>query len=107
MSGDFGLIFSLATLARAACLIWAGRKLDNMDRRLYSVIVVIGLAVACGAIRSLVSSVSVIGTAISPVLFGWMIDDGASRELIAAICVIWIALAIPATAVGLRITAGK
>jgi MFS family permease len=60
-----------------------------------------------GAIRSLVSSVSVIGTAISPVLFGWMIDDGASIELIAAICVIWIALAIPATAVGLRITAAK
>lgn len=60
-----------------------------------------------GAIRSLVSSVSVVGTAISPVLFGWMIDDGASIELIAAICVIWIALAIPATAVGLRITAGK
>jgi len=55
-----------------------------------------------GAIRSLVSSISVVGTAISPVLFGWMIDDGASIELIAAICVIWIALAIPATWCGLR-----
>ena len=60
-----------------------------------------------GAIRSLVSSVSVVGTAISPVLFGWMIDDGASMELIAAICVIWIALAIPATWFGLRYSAAK
>jgi MFS family permease len=55
-----------------------------------------------GAIRALVSGVSVVGTAISPVLFGWMIDDGVSIELIAAICVVWIALAIPATAFGLR-----
>jgi MFS family permease len=55
-----------------------------------------------GAIRSLVSSVSVVGTAISPVLFGWMIDDGASVELIATICVVWIALAIPSTWFGLR-----
>jgi len=55
-----------------------------------------------GAIRSLVSSVSVVGTAISPVLFGWMIDGGAAIELIAAICVIWIALAMPATWLGLR-----
>lgn len=55
-----------------------------------------------GAIRSLVSGVSVVGTAISPVLFGWMIDGGVSIEVIAAICVIWIALAIPATAFGLR-----
>ena len=60
-----------------------------------------------GAIRSLVSSISVVGTAISPVLFGGMIDDGASIELIAAICVIWIALAIPATWCGLRISSGK
>ena len=60
-----------------------------------------------GAIRSLVSSISVVGTAISPVLFGWMIDRGAAIELIAAICVIWIALAIPATWFGLRYSTGR
>ncbi len=45
--GDLGLIFSLATLASAACLIWAGRKMDDIDLRLYSFIVVIGLALSC------------------------------------------------------------
>lgn len=55
-----------------------------------------------GAIRSLVSAISVIGTAISPVLFGWMIDGGTAIETIATICVIWITLAIPATSAGLR-----
>lgn len=58
-----------------------------------------------GAIRALVSGVSVVGTAVSPVLFGWMIDGGASIELIATICVIWIALAMPATSLGLRLSA--
>ncbi len=60
-----------------------------------------------GAIRALVSGVTVVGTAISPVLFGWMIDGGAAIELIAAICVIWIALAIPATWLGLRYSTGE
>ena len=56
-----------------------------------------------GAIRAFVSGASVIGTAISPVLFSWMIDSGSSIELIAAICVGWIVVAVPATAYGLRI----
>ena len=60
-----------------------------------------------GAIRALVSSVSIVGTAISPVLFGWMIDGGVSIEVIAALCVIWIALAMPATWFGLRYSTGK
>ena len=60
-----------------------------------------------GAIRALVSGVTVVGTAISPVLFGWMIDGGAAIELIAAICLIWIALAIPATWFGLRYSMGE
>ena len=45
--GDLGLIFSLATLGSACCLIWIGRKLDVVDLRLYSFLVVIGLAFAC------------------------------------------------------------
>lgn len=58
-----------------------------------------------GAIRALVSSISVVGTAISPVLFGWMIDAGISIELIAGLCVIWITLAMPATWLGLKLGA--
>jgi MFS family permease len=55
-----------------------------------------------GAIRSLVSAVSVFGTAVSPVLFGQMIDVGITIEIIAAICVIWMVVAIPMTWFGLR-----
>lgn len=55
-----------------------------------------------GAIRSLVSGVSVFGTAVSPVLFGQMIDAGITIEIIAAICVIWMMAAIPMTWFGLR-----
>lgn len=57
-----------------------------------------------GAIRSLVSGISVVGTAISPVLFGWMIDSGISIEFIAALCVLWVVFAVPATWFGLRLT---
>ena len=45
--GELGLIFSVATLASASCLIWIGRKMDNVDLRLYSFLVVIALALAC------------------------------------------------------------
>ena len=45
--GELGLIFSVATLASATCLIWAGRKMDDVDLRLYSLLVVMGLALAC------------------------------------------------------------
>jgi hypothetical protein len=55
-----------------------------------------------GAIRSLVSGISVFGTAVSPVLFGQMIDVGITIEIIAAICVVWMIVAIPVTWFGLR-----
>lgn len=57
-----------------------------------------------GAIRGLVSGISVVGTAVSPVLFGWMIDTGISIEFIAGLCVIWVVFAIPATWFGLRLS---
>lgn len=60
-----------------------------------------------GAIRGLVSGVSVVGTAVSPVLFGWMIDTGVSIEFIAGLCVAWIALAMPATWIGLRLSSAR
>lgn len=45
--GDFGLIYSTATLSSAAVLIWAGRKIDDMDLRLYTALVCTGLGLAC------------------------------------------------------------
>lgn len=35
-SGGFGLIYSLATLANAALLVWLGRLIDRVDLRLYA-----------------------------------------------------------------------
>jgi MFS family permease len=45
--GDFGLIYSSATLASAGLLIWAGRKIDDVDLRYYTAFVCFGLAIAC------------------------------------------------------------
>lgn len=45
--GDFGLIYSSATLASAGVLVWAGRKIDDIDLRPYTAFVCIGLALAC------------------------------------------------------------
>lgn len=47
--GDFGSIYSLATLTSAAVLIWSGKLIDRFDLRLYSGIVCLGLAIACFA----------------------------------------------------------
>jgi hypothetical protein len=94
----------------AAVLVWFGLSgaTSGMHRSVVSAFWAEVYGVRhLGAIRALVSSVSVVGTAISPVLFGWMIDGGAAIELIAAICVIWIALAMPATWAGLRYAAGE
>ena len=55
-----------------------------------------------GSIRSLVSGVSIFGTAVSPVLFGQMIDVGITIEFIAIICIMWIVAAIPVSYLGLR-----
>lgn len=45
--GDFGLIYSSATLVSAGLLIWAGRKIDDIDLRYYTSFVCFGLALAC------------------------------------------------------------
>ncbi len=44
--GGFGLIYSAATIASAACLIWVGRLIDRMPLRRFAVLVCIGLTVA-------------------------------------------------------------
>ncbi len=45
--GDFGLLYSCATLASAGVLIWAGRKIDDIDLRPYTTLTCVGLALAC------------------------------------------------------------
>lgn len=45
--GDFGALYSLATLTSAFCLIWVGRKIDDVDLRLYSSLVCSGVVASC------------------------------------------------------------
>ncbi len=46
--GEFGSIYSLATLASASVLMWAGGLIDRIDLKLYVTCVLLGLAGACG-----------------------------------------------------------
>lgn len=56
--GDFGAIYSVATLVSAFCLIWVGRKIDDVDLRLYAFLGCAGIVVAC---FSMAMASSVIG----------------------------------------------
>jgi hypothetical protein len=61
--GGFGMLYSLATLASAGCLMWLGRKLDELDLRLYAALVCAGLAGACFLMGS-VNSVPLLALAL-------------------------------------------
>lgn len=45
--GDFGLLYAVGTLSSAALLIWLGRKIDDVDLRVYTACVIVGLGLAC------------------------------------------------------------
>jgi MFS family permease len=45
--GGFGSLYSLATLASGLSMIWVGRKIDDIDLRIYSTLVCAGVTVAC------------------------------------------------------------
>ena len=45
--GDFGLLYSLATLASGLSLAWVGRQIDRVDLRLYTGLVCAGLVASC------------------------------------------------------------
>jgi MFS family permease len=55
--GDFGMLYSAATFTSAACLVWAGRKIDDTDLRLYVLIVCSLFAAACFLISSVTISI--------------------------------------------------
>ena len=46
--GEFGGIYSLATLISAVVMIWSGSLVDRIDLRKFSIAAVIGLAIGCG-----------------------------------------------------------
>jgi sugar phosphate permease len=45
--GEFGAIYSLATLASAFALLWSGALIDKVELRKFSTIIVLALATAC------------------------------------------------------------
>ena len=45
--GDFGVLYSLATLASGLSLVWVGRPIDRVDLRLYTGLVCAGLVASC------------------------------------------------------------
>ncbi|MCH7543240.1 MAG: MFS transporter [Proteobacteria bacterium] len=45
--GSFGSIYSLATLGSGVAVIWLGRKIDDVDLRLYTALVCAALVAAC------------------------------------------------------------
>ena len=42
--GQFGILYSLATLTSAIIFIWFGKLIDTIDLRIYTLIISLGLA---------------------------------------------------------------
>jgi len=81
--GDFGSLFSVATIASAICLIWLGRKVDVLDLRLFSLMATLGLAFAALAM-ALVPNVLVLGLSVFALrLFGQGLMTHASMTSMA------------------------
>ena len=45
--GQFGLVYSLATLISAFILVWFGKLIDKIDLRIYTSIISLGLSFGC------------------------------------------------------------
>lgn len=60
--GEFGGIYSLATLLSAVIMVWSGSLIDRVDLKKFAIITVFGLAIGCGLMSV---SVGVIGLFIS------------------------------------------
>ncbi len=61
--GGFGLVYALATLTSALCVVWLGRMIDQVDLRRYSALVCAGLVAACFFVAA-APSVLLLGLAI-------------------------------------------
>lgn len=62
-NAGFGTVYSVATLVSGIVIIWAGRMIDHVDLRLYTLLVCGGLGVAC-LLMSFATSVVVLCLAI-------------------------------------------
>lgn len=62
--GEFGILYSIATLSSAACLVWAGRKIDDTDLRIYVLIICGFYAAACFIFAGITVSIYSLGLGI-------------------------------------------
>jgi MFS family permease len=62
--GDFGLLYATATVSSAACLVWAGRKIDDVDLRVYVSAACAVYALACFLLSAAGGSASVLVAAL-------------------------------------------
>jgi MFS family permease len=46
--GEFGGVYSLATLLSAIVMVWSGTLVDRVDLKKFAVITVLGLSIGCG-----------------------------------------------------------
>jgi MFS family permease len=60
-----------------------------------------------GSIRALVTSLSVLASAASPALTGWMLDRGHGIESLILVCLVWVLVAVALAAVGRSIEGGR
>jgi MFS family permease len=60
--GEFGALYSAATLVSGLTLVWAGRQMDRMDLRAFAALVSLGVAVGC-ALMAVAGSVWLVGLA--------------------------------------------
>jgi sugar phosphate permease len=59
--GEFGVLYSTATLSSAACLVWVGRKIDDINLRSFVLIVCGFYAAACFVFSASTASIFVLG----------------------------------------------
>jgi hypothetical protein len=60
-----------------------------------------------GSIRALVASLSVLASAASPALTGWMLDRGHGIESLILVCLAWVLAAVPLAAIGRSIEGAR
>lgn len=68
--GAFGSLYAIATLSSGFLLIWVGRAIDRMALRLFTALVVLGLALACFALANASSIVMLCAAIFGLRLFG-------------------------------------
>ena len=64
--GQFGSLYSLATLTSAIILIWFGKLIDTIDLRVYTFIISLGLTFACIGMFLLIDNLTLLSVSNTP-----------------------------------------